>query len=494
MIEILLYLILIILTLRYCNVFQLHNANKWLIPFGFIVKLLVSCLFYFIYVYKIGPNQEPSDAVRFMEESKMLFDVYHISKSDYFSLLTGIGDNARMLHTYMSQAFIWDAGNFTMINDSRNTIRIHSLIQFISHNQIAIHFIILNFISLIGIQQLHLSFKKFTLINSSILFFILLLLPSLVFWSSSILKEPFLILGLGILIRGLLTDFKLSKKIFVITLGAFILIGFKPYILICLIPSILFYFSFKYIFNYQLAKTLIFLAIMTILPLSFFTFERQKLTEYISRKQFDLENVGEGGVHAYIGEYINNGYYYFKPDQYKNIKLIGDSVLLIKPSEAFFLSVDTKQLPKKVYIYPSGEKWKKHNLMPGTKSYFKSTLIDNSFQQLILNIPEALINAIFRPFPFDKGSILKIPTMLEAWGVFLFLILSFIFKKKNIQKKEVGIISSLLIFAILLFLLIGWTTPITGAIVRFRFPAQLALVIIGVIFIDYKRIKIKKHE
>ena len=174
--------------------------------------------------------------------------------------------------------------------------------------------------------------------------------------------------------------------------------------------------------------------------------------------------------------------------------MIGDSVLLIKPSEAFFLSVDTKQLPKKVYIYPSGEKWKKHNLMPGTKSYFKSTLIDNSFQQLILNIPQALINAIFRPFPFDKGSILKIPTMLEAWGVFLFLILSFIFKKKNIQKKEVGIISSLLIFAILLFLLIGWTTPITGAIVRFRFPAQLALVIIGVILIDYKRIKIKKHE
>ena len=132
--------------------------------------------------------------------------------------------------------------------------------------------------------------------------------------------------------------------------------------------------------------------------------------------------------------------------------------------------------------------------MPGTKSYFKSTLIDNSFKQLLLNIPEAIINAILRPFPFDTGSILKLPTMLEAWGVFLFLILSLIFKKKNIQKKEVGIILSLLIFATLLFLLIGWTTPISGAIVRFRFPAQLAMVITAAILIDYKRIKFWKNE
>ena len=483
--------IVIFLFLRYNSFFRIEGISQWTLSIAFSVKILVAFLFYYVYVYKIGPNQEPSDAIRFMEESKMLFDVYAKSKGDFFSLFTGIGDNARMLHTHMDKSFIWDAGNFTLINDSRNTIRIHSLIQFISHNQIAVHFIILNFIALIGIQQLFLSIKKYSTINSNFLFFALLLLPSLLFWSSSILKEPFLVLGIGILIRGLLSDFKLIKKILYITTGVIILIGFKPYILICIFPAITFYVIYKYVFKFNILKTFSLFTLLFIITSMILPAKRQKLTEYISRKQFDLENVGEGGVHAYIDEYVNNGYYYFKPNQYKNIKLIGDSVLLIHPSEAYFLSVDTKKVPTKVFIQPTGEKWKIHNVMPGTKSYFKSTLINNSFKQLILNIPEAISNALLRPFPFDKGSLLKLPTMIEAWIVFLFLIVSLKWKKRKISVEEKGIIFSSLIFSLLLLLLIGWTTPITGAIVRFRFPAQLALVIVGTILVDFKRIKIK---
>lgn len=486
--------IMIILFIRYNTFFRIEGYSPWTLSIAFSIKLLVAFLFYYVYVYKIGPNQAPSDAIRFMEESKMLFDVYAKSKSDFFSLFTGIGDNDTIHRNYMSKSFIWGAGNFTVINDSRNTIRIHSLIQFISQNQIAVHFIILNFIALIGIQQLFLSIKKHSTIKPNLLFFMLLMLPSLLFWSSSVLKEPFLVLGIGILMRGLLSDFKPFKKIVFTTLGLILLISFKPYILICILPAVTFYINYKYMFKFHVIKTLILFAIFIIVTLMVLPEKRQKLTEYISRKQFDLENVGEGGVHAYIDEYVNNGYYYFKPNQYKNIKLIGDSVLLIHPSEAYFLSVDMKQVPKKVHIQPTGEKWKIHNIMPGTKSYFKSTLIDNSFKQLILNVPEAIFNALLRPFPFDKGSILKLPTMIEAWIVFILLIVSLKWKKRNISVEEKGIVFSLLIFSLLLLLLIGWTTPITGAIVRFRFPAQLALVIVGTILIDFKRIKIKKNE
>ena len=484
----------ILFLLRFNSFFRLKDCSSWTLSIAFFIKISVAFLFYYIYVYNIGQNQAPSDAIRFMQESKMLFNVFTSSKSDYLSLLTGIGDNIEMHNSYMKESFIWDAGNFTFINDSRNTIRVHSLIQFISHNQIVIHFILINLIALVGVVQLFLSIRKFSTLNPHLLFYLLLLLPSLLFWSSSILKEPFLLFGVGLFMRGLLSNFSLSKKIVITIIGLLILIGFKPYILICIVPAIIFYITFKYIFKFQLLKTFIFLFSILTLPLIIFPEKKQKLTEYISRKQFDLENVGEGGLHAYINRGANDGYYYFKPNQYQNIQIIKDSVLLTKPSKAYFLSVDNKQIPKKVFIQPTGLKWKIHNIMPGTNSYFQSTLIDNSFKQLLLNIPEAIINAILRPFPFDTGSILKLPTMLEAWGVFLFLILSLIFKKKNIQKKEVGIIFSFLIFATLLFLLIGWTTPISGAIVRFRFPAQLAMVITAAILIDYKRIKFWKNE
>jgi hypothetical protein len=48
---------------------------------------------------------------------------------------------------------------------------------------------------------------------------------------------------------------------------------------------------------------------------------------------------------------------------------------------------------------------------------------------------------------------------------------------------------SIILFATILLLLIGWITPISGAIFRYRFPVQLALVIIGILLIDPAKIK-----
>jgi hypothetical protein len=52
-----------------------------------------------------------------------------------------------------------------------------------------------------------------------------------------------------------------------------------------------------------------------------------------------------------------------------------------------------------------------------------------------------------------------------------------------LNQKEKGIIFILIIFALQLFLLIGWTTPVLGAITRYRFPAQLALILVGLIIL-----------
>jgi hypothetical protein len=144
---------------------------------------------------------------------------------------------------------------------------------------------------------------------------------------------------------------------------------------------------------------------------------------------------------------------------------------------------------KEVYVHlkPTGKKWKIHIIMPGTNSYIKTKEIQNSFTQLVLNVPEAIINTFFRPFPFDKGSFLKYPAMLEVWGLTFFLFLSILFKRK-LEADSKNLIACLLMFALSLALLIGWTTPVTGAIVRFRFPIQLALFIIGAILIDFEKL------
>jgi hypothetical protein len=64
-----------------------------------------------------------------------------------------------------------------------------------------------------------------------------------------------------------------------------------------------------------------------------------------------------------------------------------------------------------------------------------------------------------------------------------------IIKRRNLSNQNKGLVFALGIFALSLFLLIGFTTPVLGAMVRYRFPAQLALILIGIIIIDTKKLK-----
>jgi hypothetical protein len=96
------------------------------------------------------------------------------------------------------------------------------------------------------------------------------------------------------------------------------------------------------------------------------------------------------------------------------------------------------------------------------------------------NIPEALANSYLRPYLFDPGSRLKYLSMLEVWFLSVFLVFS-LFQRRKLNAVEKAIIFGMVVFALTLFLLIGWTTPVIGAIARYRFPAQLALVVVGLI-------------
>ena len=139
--------------------------------FAFALKVLMGLFFSYIYIYSMKNATEPSDAMRFLDESNQLYAVFFKSKSDFFALLTGIGDNARMIHEHMDKTFIWDAGNFTLINDSRNTIRINCLFRFISFGNDFVNIMLMCFLSLIGIHQLYISIQPLSKLPPKILFY-----------------------------------------------------------------------------------------------------------------------------------------------------------------------------------------------------------------------------------------------------------------------------------------------------------------------------------
>lgn len=96
-------------------------------------------------------------------------------------------------------------------------------------------------------------------------------------------------------------------------------------------------------------------------------------------------------------------------------------------------------------------------------------VLDNGLKSIIVNVPHAFVTSLLRPTIFEHGS----ATMMMA-GVENLLILCvlaagiFFIKLRNLAIPDVWYCLS---FIVILFVLIGLTTPVLGALVRYKVPA-----------------------
>jgi hypothetical protein len=457
---------------------HISDLKPWVMPVSLIIKILVGLLLFILHFQTYGIDELSHDGETFFKEGKHLNNVFFDSPITYFKFLTGIGENDVLIQKHLFMTEYWSGNTLTLTNDSKNVIRFHSIIHFFSMNSVYVHLSVLCFLSLAGVRNLYLSIRKYSQLKPEILFWCLLLVPSTIFWTSSMMKEPFLFFGMTLLLRSILLKEGIWKRTIFITLSLLLLLGFKPYVLICILAALFFVVSYRYFFSYKLLPSLITSSIFTIFSVLFFNGPRDQIVHFITRKQFDFVNVGKGGIHALS----DTCFYYFQPHQYESVKMSGNQLQVIKPVDAFIIEFGTTTEPLPIHLEPSTDTLIVTYFTQGCMSYIETTPINNSFTQLLKNIPEAFINSIIRPFPNDPGSNLKYLSFLEVWFLFGFLIFAII-RHRKLNNEERSLIIGLLIFAMLLFLIIGWTTPVIGAITRYRFPAQLALVIIGLILI-----------
>ncbi len=491
----------IILLVGYFNLYKLQHISKWNLSLALGLKILIGILFTYLYAAVYGGGDLSNDGGSFLVEAKLLNNVFYASPIDYFKLLTGIGETTELIDKYLYMTDYWSAGDLSVINDSKNIIRFHSLIQFFSGSSAFIHLGITCALSLFGFVQLYKAFQPYVNLKPVIFFWLLLLVPSTLFWTSSLLKEPFLLLGLGLFVNAVLSKAPLKSRITKLLFGALILTGIKPYILAILLLTLLAYLTHFVVFKQKWWKSIVLFISVSISMVVFTPNLIAKATYFLSRKQFDFINVGRGGIHV-IAE--NRQIYYFTTEHIKdlnisdfqkledNIGIVFDvaevDVSLKRPIEGYVYNMGSIEKPIQKKIFPSDSSWKVLYYSPSSASYIEVTHINDSFGQLIKNIPEALVNSIFRPFITDKGSFLKYFAILELLGIFSFLGLAFL-RRKKLTQQEKSIIFCLVIFSILLNLLIGWTTPVIGAIVRYRFPAQLAIILICFILTDFNKFR-----
>lgn len=446
----------------------------------------MSLCFLFVYTRILGQGTLSEDAGVFMRESYMLHDVFWSSPSSYFKFLTGIGETQTLIEQYLPQTTHWDVGAQSLINDNKNILRAHSLIHFISFKSEVIHAMICCVVGLIGVKQLYLAAQSMVSVRKEVVFWSLLLLPSLFFWTSSILKEPFMLLGLGLLFRALFVQDSVRKRFLFGILGSLLLIGFKPYVLFMLIPTLVFFALTRLLPKGKILGALLLLGLFSAISFLTFTEAREKAIKTISRKQFDFVQVGRGGVHVFA----DSVFYYFTPDQVGALHRDADTISLKYDLNAKILKLGEISDPVPVHLKADGTTWIKYFENTQSRGFIPVTPIRNSYAQLVKNIPEALYHALIRPLPTDPGGALNTVAFLETMLVFGVLLWTLSRRKKLSQEERIRLVG-LALFVIILSLIIGWTTPVLGAIARYRIPVYVALMFIAGILYQKRTEKIQ---
>jgi len=452
------------------------------------IKLLAALLFLFIYTHYYGSGTLTADSKAFMVESHLLQNVAYVSFGDYLRFLFGL-ETQEMVHHYLSNTTHWNTGDLTLINDSKNVIRINSVLYFISNGNVYFHAFVFSFFSLLGFRELYLTFSQSIHFSKRVFWYALILLPSMLFWTASMLKEPLMIVGMCLLLRALLGELTKKQRLWRFSVGVILMLAFKPYVLFCLIPAVLIYVTIKWVFKGKIIISILSVLGVVVILGAVFPLQREKSVFYLTRKQFDFINIGNGGMHAYA----DTCFYFFHPDQFQYLTLNekDSSVFLNKTVHAKQVELG-KALPfKDVILHPNKDRWILYFKSDGCASNVPVTFIDGSSSQVIKNIPEAFVNAAFRPFFGDPGGWLKYFAIIETLLLFAWVIFSFRYWKEASPQIRLQV-TTLLVFSIVLLILIGWITPVLGAIVRYRIPAYMAILVASLLL--FKQKKELKHE
>jgi hypothetical protein len=409
--------------------FEATGISKKSISFVFILKIVFGLLLWAIYTFYY-PNRSTADIYKYFDDSKVMFDALKTAPVHYFKMLFGIGNNTPEFDSYYSEMHYWARKNGGgTFNDGHTVIRFNAFIRLFSQGYYTVHTIFICFISLIGFTAVYKAFIPFLEDKKRELFLAVFLLPSVLFWGSGVLKEGLLFFTLGILIYYAQQQF--TWKSFCICLVAGILLALsKFYVWLALLPALFFLLVIK---NTGTKNTFLKFSIVLILVgLAGVNVDRFSTIQHplvtLSQKQIEFNSLAEGTI---------------TDANHQNIPAAGSRIAIPV-------------------------------LQPTVTSFIK-------------NSPTALWNVMTRPYPWEIRSVMMLLAGLENAFILFFLITCLIFRLPLASIKWEYVLFCLS-FAILQFLIIGETTPVLGAIARYKVPSLPFLLIAFLFILDKQKL------
>lgn len=238
----LLFTILFIYLIFKLKFFHVDELSKKITASLFIIKVVSGTILTLIYTYYYT-DYENSDIYKYFDDSYLMYKSLATNPLDYLKMISGIGcDNPYFHDTYFSKMSFWyKEWDYHLYNDNRTVIRFNAIVRLFSFGSIHVHTVVMSFLSFIGLFSVYKLFVNFIKDKNLLLIFSIFLLPSVLFWTSGVLKEGLLVFAFGLMIYKfykLLTKFSIIDLL-IFVISVFILSLVKFYILLAAVPGII---------------------------------------------------------------------------------------------------------------------------------------------------------------------------------------------------------------------------------------------------------------
>ncbi len=359
------------------------------------------------------------------QDSQVITRSFFENKQDFFAILTATMDDQEFVEKH-GIMLGWN-NNDVIYNDNRTMIRLNGIIGLFSFGVYNVHVVFFAFLAMIGLTGLYKATRLLTDQHPYLLLGVIFLAPGIVFWCSMASKESLLVFTMGMFLYHCI-------RLLTISQSASNMIG-----------MFLAGFLFIHIKAY-------FLILITPCLLAF-------TWVHVTNQKFSMLKYG------FI--YIVCAVLFF------NAKHLFDG---FDPVDVLVM----KRMNFEAFASASPVNF---------RSYIQLPEFSSAWGDIVTVAPIAAFSVLTRPYIWESTSPLMILAALENILLFLVIMTGFRFLKWDRLAKNKNLLLFCLSFVISIYILIGLTSPVMGAIVRYKAAALPFLLIIPLLITNSYRNK-----
>jgi hypothetical protein len=457
---------------------------------AFVLKVLSGFILYLIYTYYYS-DRSTSDIWKYYDDGMVMFSALREQPMDYLKMLFGVGNDGPHFEQYYDRMNHWYRPfSSSIANDTHTIIRFNAFVRLFSLGHYNVHSVVANFLGFIGLTGILHFLKEMAPSKEKWFFAGVFLMPGMMFWASGVLKEPMLLLGLGLLLYGVVKwtseGFGWSRFLLIITSLLF-LTTVKSYALAAIGLSLLAWFLSKKLPAFEPA--VVFLSVfafgMVGLVIMHQVMPSESLFTKIAQRQYQFYQLAEGGTYI---KSANGDSLYVAAADYEKLEFVNDRKQVALSEVVLAVNWrDAKKDGASEMVLSTNENYEVLLDYGKTGSTIETPRLEANLRSILIASPIALLNSLFRPFPWNIRSPFMLLSGIENLLIILLIVLCFARFQSEVLSSPTFWVAITFSFCILI--LTGLVTPVVGAIVRYKVPALPFLVCALIALIDTSSIE-----